>query len=138
MEQSHTDLGEGVVGTGASACPARPLSRLQRRLFIRLSARTHGMLGASALARWQGERRRERGEGGGERRKQTLMKNPVKSEYPHWAPTGTEPAESSSAYHTVPTLLSTDKGSIAGETDVQTCVCEISQSVGGKEARPGK
>lgn len=61
MEQSHTDLGEGVVGAGASACPACPLSRLQRRLFIRLSARTHGMLGASTLARWQRGGRRERG-----------------------------------------------------------------------------
>lgn len=127
MEQSHTDLGEGVVGAGASACPACPLSRLQRRLFIRLSARTHGMLGTSTLARWQREGRRE----GGKRRREeeagTLMESLVKSERPHQAPPGTEPAHKVSLLAHCVQITPAVTGSIAGEADAQTsCVCEIS------------
>lgn len=125
MEQSHTDLGEGVVGAGASACPACPLSRLQRRLFIRLSVHTHGMLGASTLARWQREGRREGGRRRREKEAGTLMESLVKSERPHQAPPGT--CTQCLCRHSVPTLLPAVMGSIAGEAGAQTsCVCEIS------------
>lgn len=136
MEQSHTDLGEGGVGAGASACPASPLSRLQRRLFIRLSARTHGMPGASTLARWQGEGREERGRGKEEGRGGSGDSDgePLKSERPQQAPQGLN-LHTEVCHSPVPTSLPTDKGSRAGETDAQMDgLCVRSHGAGGKEA----
>lgn len=90
MEQPHTDLGEGVVGTRTSVCPA-PSSQppAKATIYKAVSACSHGMPGASSLARWQGEGREEGGgKEEGEEEAGTLMGSPAKSERPQQAPPG--------------------------------------------------